>query len=297
MGAPERAGVGLTAPHAPPAHPWRWLREPLLHFLLAGVALFVVYRALNPASAEPVPSNQIEVTEDDVRQLTMAWVAQGRPPPTPEQMENLVEMKVREEILFREALALGLEQERHDRQAPSGAEDGVPGRGPVRRRRTPPRRAARRGSSRTPTASRRRRARLVPPPLFLARPPRRPCARRRGAVAREAPRSNPPGSPVAARLADRFMFQDYYADRSFDSWQASSAPRSRSRCSRRSPARGRGRSSPATGGTSCGSMRMASKRIPAFEEVEPDVKREWIAERRAERQAPGVTSRSALATR
>ena len=87
----------------------RWLREPLLHFLLAGLALFLVYRALHPAASTEA-SNRITVTEDDLRQMTIALRAQGRPAPTPEQIRSLVESRVREEVLFREALALGLEK-------------------------------------------------------------------------------------------------------------------------------------------------------------------------------------------
>src|SRR5262245_39289354 len=88
----------------------RWLREPLLHFLLIGLVLFVVYRALNPTTVQQENRSRIELTDDDLRQLELAWMAQWRRPPTPEEMHRLVEGKVREEILYREALALGLEQ-------------------------------------------------------------------------------------------------------------------------------------------------------------------------------------------
>jgi len=89
----------------------RWLREPLLHFLLAGLALFVGYRALNPAAVEQGNRSRIELTDDDLRQLEVGWMAQWRRPPTPEEMRRLVDSKVREEILYREALALGLDQD------------------------------------------------------------------------------------------------------------------------------------------------------------------------------------------
>ena len=39
---------------AQPSMRKRWLREPLLHFLLAGLALFLVHRALNqPGGFQP----------------------------------------------------------------------------------------------------------------------------------------------------------------------------------------------------------------------------------------------------
>ena len=44
----------------------RWLREPLLHFLLIGVALFAVYAYSNAAAAAVESSKQIRLTPDDV---------------------------------------------------------------------------------------------------------------------------------------------------------------------------------------------------------------------------------------
>src|SRR5262245_19336361 len=89
----------------------RWLREPLVHFLLAGLALFVVHRALNPAAAAQQNPRRVEVTEDDFRQLDVGWMAQWQRHPTPAEMRSLVDSKVHQEILYREALALGLDQE------------------------------------------------------------------------------------------------------------------------------------------------------------------------------------------
>ena len=88
----------------------RWAREPLLHFLVIGAALFVIYHWLNPTAANSDTSRRIELTNDDIRQLEISWTAQWQRPPTPEEMRNLVEDKVRQEILYREGLALGLDR-------------------------------------------------------------------------------------------------------------------------------------------------------------------------------------------
>lgn len=88
----------------------RWVREPLLQFLVAGALLFAAYRMLHPEAYRPTDDNRIEVTADDLRQLEIAWTAQWRRPPSPDEMRGLVDARVREEILYREALALGLEQ-------------------------------------------------------------------------------------------------------------------------------------------------------------------------------------------
>src|SRR5262245_34872097 len=87
----------------------RLLREPLIQFLALGLLLFIGYRTLHPM-AGPQPG-RIELTADDLRQIGLAWVAQGRPAPTPAEMQSLVDGRVREEILYREALALGLDKD------------------------------------------------------------------------------------------------------------------------------------------------------------------------------------------
>src|SRR5260221_3399289 len=39
------------------------------------------------------------------------WQAQGQPPQTPEEMQRLLESRIREEVLYREALAMGLDKD------------------------------------------------------------------------------------------------------------------------------------------------------------------------------------------
>ena len=89
----------------------RWLREPLLHVLLIGAALFAVYYALNPGAGQRQDSNRIVITADDLAQIRIAWMAQWQRPPTPDEMRNLLDGKIREEVLSREATALGLDKD------------------------------------------------------------------------------------------------------------------------------------------------------------------------------------------
>ncbi len=89
----------------------RWLREPLLHVLLIGAALFVIYYALNPRAGQRQDSNRIAITADDLAQIRLAWMAQWQRPPTPEEMRHLLHGKIREEVLFREAMGLGLDKD------------------------------------------------------------------------------------------------------------------------------------------------------------------------------------------
>ena len=87
----------------------RWLREPLLHFLLIGSLLFAIY-AVWGKSDQP-GSKRIELSADDLRQLQIGFAAQWERQPTAEELAGLVESRVREEILYREALAMGLDKE------------------------------------------------------------------------------------------------------------------------------------------------------------------------------------------
>src|SRR5262249_41053192 len=72
---------------------------------------FAAYELLNPAAGRIDSIHQITLTQDDLRQLAVHWIAQGRSLPTTAEMRELVEERVREEILSREAAALGLDKD------------------------------------------------------------------------------------------------------------------------------------------------------------------------------------------
>jgi hypothetical protein len=91
----------------------RWARIPLLHFLAGGAALFwLVHRAF-PAVAGAPATPPIIVSADDVAQLRAAYTQETGLPPTPADEVALIEKAVEEELLFREAVARGLD--RNDR--------------------------------------------------------------------------------------------------------------------------------------------------------------------------------------
>jgi len=95
----------------------RILQEPLLHFLLLGAALFVGY-GLIPKSGEP---EKIVITKGQIENLATTFAKSWQRPPTAEELVGLVRDRVREEVYYREALALGLEKDdafikRHLRQ-------------------------------------------------------------------------------------------------------------------------------------------------------------------------------------
>lgn len=87
----------------------RTLREPLLHFLVLGVALFVVYARFG--GVDGAPRERIVVDEARLSRLVEQFQRTWIRPPTRGELRSLAEDYVREEILYREALALGLDKD------------------------------------------------------------------------------------------------------------------------------------------------------------------------------------------
>ena len=87
----------------------RWFREPLLHFLILGAALFWLAGALAPPGSGR--QGRIVLTAGDVLQLGSGFERTWQRPPTQEELAGLLEDRVREEIFYREALALGLDRD------------------------------------------------------------------------------------------------------------------------------------------------------------------------------------------
>jgi hypothetical protein len=85
------------------------LRDTLSVFLLIGGGIFLLYAKLNPEEASE-ETNRIEVTSDIQNMLISEWSARWNRPPTPEEFKGLLDSHVREELLFREATKLGLDQ-------------------------------------------------------------------------------------------------------------------------------------------------------------------------------------------
>lgn len=90
----------------------RILREPLLHFVVLGALLFGLYFAVNGGStiASTQQEKQIQVSAADVEFLQTTWEQQWGRSPTPNELQKLVDNYVRDEILYREALALDLDE-------------------------------------------------------------------------------------------------------------------------------------------------------------------------------------------
>ena len=92
------------------------LKEPLLHFLLIGAALFLLYgwrgnSASVPGGQAGTPTAQIVVTRDALDQMNNLFAKTWQRPPTEEEQKGLIEDFVRNEIYYREAIAIGLDRD------------------------------------------------------------------------------------------------------------------------------------------------------------------------------------------
>jgi parvulin-like peptidyl-prolyl isomerase len=87
----------------------RLLREPLLHFLLIGAVLFVLYGLLNRGqSGAP---REIVISASRVEALAGNFATVWMRPPTAAELKGLIDDYVAEEVYYREAIAMGLDQD------------------------------------------------------------------------------------------------------------------------------------------------------------------------------------------
>ncbi len=90
---------------SPPA---AWYAEPLLHFLLLGLALFALNAWWEQRTAG---QGNIVISEAQVHVLAQNFRRTWQRPPTPAELEGLIEEHIRDEVLTREAQRLGLDRD------------------------------------------------------------------------------------------------------------------------------------------------------------------------------------------
>jgi hypothetical protein len=87
----------------------RLLREPLLHFAVIGGLCFLLFVAVS--GPQPTPLDTIVIEPERVLQLAEGFEAAWLRPPTDDELRAIVDDFIREEIYYREALALGLDRD------------------------------------------------------------------------------------------------------------------------------------------------------------------------------------------
>ncbi len=258
----------------------RLVREPLVQFLVLGAMLFVAYGALRGDAAVTTSSHRIELTLDDLLQLETGFTSQWGRRPTGDEMVGLVESRIREDVLYREALALGLDKDdtivkrRMAQKMEFVAEDAADAHEP-----TPDElRAWFAGNAARFTMP----GRVTFRHLYFSPDRRGVRARDDAANAYEAVRGAAPDAAATKTLGDPFMFQDYLADRSPEQLAKEFGPPF-ARAVFAMPAGSW--QAPVESGYGWHVVFVEASepdRVPAFEEVEPDVRAAWLADRRAE---------------
>lgn len=98
----------------------RLLREPLAHFTLLAAVLFIFLS--EPNAPEDAPDdNRIVISVAEVDRMAVAWTQRWQRPPSEAELAGMIREAIREQVLYREAKALGLDRDdvvirRHLRQ-------------------------------------------------------------------------------------------------------------------------------------------------------------------------------------
>jgi hypothetical protein len=87
------------------------MREPFVHFLLLGALLFALNAWRETTRPQPDDASGIEVTKAVIERLRAGYERQFNHPPDEAELRGLVAAHVREEVLCREALAMGLDRD------------------------------------------------------------------------------------------------------------------------------------------------------------------------------------------
>jgi len=253
---------------------WRGLLgEPLVHFFAAGAILFGAYWLFNEEPEAAVGGQQIEISANDIRQMAVAWLAQGRSPLTRDQLQSLIDQKISEEVLFREGMSLGLDRndeiikrrvaQKMDFLAADVASMQEPEKAELvewfsknaDRFALPPRASFRH--------------------LYFSPDKRGPAARGDAETALQSIAGKRADAPEVAALADPFILRAYYRDSTPDQLLKEFGPAFAAELFKLDPGGWRGPIQSGYGWHLVWIDAMEPGRIPAFEEVEADVRAAW----------------------
>jgi peptidyl-prolyl cis-trans isomerase C len=258
----------------------RWLREPLLHFLLIGLLLFGVYAYTNRGRIGIESPRQIVLSLDELATMTAYFESQWHRRPTPQEFQAMVEDKIKEEVLYREGLAMGLDKDdtivkrRMAQKMQFLAEDVAAAHEP--------------SSAELKAWFEKNTDKFALPSRYSFRHVYfSPDKRGRNAhddaaqtLAKIA--GQPEDSPLIPSVADRFMFQDYYGDRTPSAIAKEFGPQFAVALEKLKPGSWQGPIESGYGWHLVFVDTVIPGRIPAFEEVESEVKTAWLGDQKAQ---------------
>ena len=84
----------------------RLIREPLLHFLAIGAIFF----ALLGRGDQAPPAGEITISKDDIARIAAGFASTWQRPPSADELRGAVNDHIREEVLYRTGIELGLDK-------------------------------------------------------------------------------------------------------------------------------------------------------------------------------------------
>jgi peptidyl-prolyl cis-trans isomerase C len=275
---------GQPATEVSESRPWlspainRWLREPLLHFLLLGFVIFAVYAFVHRGRDGFESSRQILLSLDELRQMDMYFESQWHRQPTTTEFRAMVEDRVREEVLYREGLAMGLDKDdeivkrRMAQKMQFLSEDVAAAHEP--------------STAELEAWFAKNKDKFALPSrysfrhLYFSPDKRGKNAQEDAAKALTRIVGQPEDSQRAASLADRFMFQDYYGDVAPEAIAKEFGPQFAVVIEKLKPGSWQGPIESGYGWHLVFVGTVIPGRIPEFEEIEPDVKTAWLGQQK-----------------
>lgn len=255
-----------------------WLREPLLHFLLLGAFVFGIYAYQNHRLSGVEPSKQIVLSLEDLRVMEAYFESRWQRPPTPQEFQAMVEDNVREEVLYREGLAMGLDKDdtivkrRMAQKMQFLAEDVAAAYEP--------------STVELKAWFDKNKEKFALPSrysfrhLYFSPDKRGKDAQEDAAKALAKVAGQPEDSKLASSLADQFMFQDYYSEREPSAIAKEFGPSFAVALEKIKLKSWQGPIESGYGWHLVFVDAVIQGRVPAFEEIEPDVKTVWLGEQK-----------------
>lgn len=258
----------------------RWLREPLLHFLLIGLVLFVFYAYKNRGRSGIVSPSQIVLSLDELATMEAYFESQWHRRPTPQEFQAMVEDKVKEEVLYREGLVMGLDKDdtivkrRMAQKVQFLAEDIATAHEPST--------AELKAWFEKNTDKFALPSRYSFRHLYFSPDKRDKNAHDDAAKALARIGNEPEDSTTIMPVSDRFMFQDYYGDRTPSAIAKEFGPQFAVALEKLKPGSWQGPVESGFGWHLVFVDTVIPGRIPAFDEVESEVKTAWLGEQKAQ---------------
>ncbi len=257
----------------------RWLREPLVHFLLIGLAVFALYSYMHRGRGGVEASRQIVLSLDELRQMDVIFQSQWHRQPTPSEFQAMVEDKVREEVLYREGLAMGLDKDdtivkrRMAQKMQFLAEDVAAAHEPST--------AELKAWFDKNTTKFALPSRYSFRHLYFSVDKRGKNAQDNATEALNKIVGQPEDSKLAVSLADPFMFQDYYGDRTPEALAKEFGPQFAVALEKVKPGSWQGPIESGYGWHLVFVDTVVPGRIPSLEEIESEAKIAWLGEQKA----------------